>query len=199
MTMPRRFCMLLAALAATAVATAVAIGFSVASAGAAAPGLCGVVPVLCPPTTPPRTAPPTTVARVAPATTTAPTTAHAPLTPVVKKAASTAARANAPAVASVGAGGLSVNAADIGVPALASNDAAAPELAPAGAPASIRAPTPTALSGLVGAAANPLRGLPDYHSRMRIALSVLVLLVAAVAAAQLPESRRSPQRKPPAT
>jgi hypothetical protein len=51
---------------------------------------------------------------------------------------------------------------------------------------------PPFLPGLVGSA----RGLPDHHASARIALSVLVLIVAVVAAAQLPASRRLPRPQP---
>lgn len=195
MTMLRRICLLFSAVAASAVATAAAIGFSVTPASAAAPGLCGVIPVLCPPTTPPKTAPPTTAP---PATTTPPTTARPTVTTAVRKAASTAARVVAPAVASVGGRGLSAPASEMDLPALGGTDAAAPQLAPAAAPTFAATSPQTVLSGLVGATGSPLGHMPSYHSRLRLALSVLVLLIAAVAAAQLPESRRAPQPEEPA-
>lgn len=165
--------------------TAVLAG-SVSTAGAAQPGLCPLLPILCPPTTVAK-APPTPV----PATTASPKTA-APTTvrPPVATARTTAANRNTSAVASVGDGALPALQADTGA-AAASTDDAAPQLAGLPRPSTIPltvAPPPAAVPGLVGAS----KGLPNDRSTLRVGLSLVVLLVAAVAAAQLPAARRSP-------
>lgn len=159
---------------------------NVPTAGAAQPGLCPLLPILCPPTTVAK-APATTTApaTTAPPKTAAPTTGRPPPT----TARTTATNRNTSAVASVGDGALPASPADAGA-AAASADDAAPQLA--GLPTATTipltmAPAPGAVSGLVGAS----KGLPNDRSTLRVALSLLVLLVAAVAAAQLPASRRS--------
>jgi hypothetical protein len=76
------------------------------------------------------------------------------------------------------------------MPAL-SADAAAPELAVTAAPTTtVFTGVAPAFSGFVGVTTP---GLPNDHKTGRVALSILVLLVAAVATAQIPPSRRSPR------
>jgi hypothetical protein len=159
-------------------------------------GLCTLLPALCPPSTT-KTTPTTAPATTAPPTTKAPVTTP----PVTTKAAtgstaaatqrSTTANRSGPALASVGAAGLPAPAqAPSDMPALGA-DAAAPQLAVTAAPATtVFTRLPPAFSGLV---ATTTPGLPNEHKTLRVALSILVLLVAAVATAQLPASRRSPR------
>jgi hypothetical protein len=207
MTMLRGARLLFTTLAAGTLATASLVGLTVSSAGAVSrAGVCTLLPVLCPPTTPPKTAPPTTKA---PVVTAPPSTAHVPPTVAATAAAKATTKATAtalhgsaqPAVASVGAGVLppAVAApADLG----AGSDAAAPQLAPASALAAgntTATTTSSSFSGLVGATQNPLTGLPSKHSRLRLVLSLFVFLIAAIAAAQIPESRRSPRPALPPT
>jgi len=165
-------------------------GASPAGAASTTPATtCGILGLLCPPTTPAKapvtTAPPTTVRQ-----TTSTTTAKKPVT-----TATTATQSRQPTgVASVGVAGLPL--AGVGnIPALGADPASAPQLAGtasattttvAAAPPTIL--TPRVVSGLVGATG----GLPNDHATLRIVLSVLALLIAGVAAAQLPASRRSP-------
>jgi hypothetical protein len=157
-------------------------------------GLCTLLPALCPPTT--KTTPTTAAATTTPPTTKAPVTTP----PGATKAAtgstaastqrSTTANRSQPAVASVGAAGLPAPAlAPADMPALGA-DAAAPELAVTATPTTTALTGPPAFSGFVGVSAP---GLPNAHKTLRIALSILVLVVAAVATAQLPASRRSPR------
>jgi hypothetical protein len=178
-------------------ASMVVLWSGVSTAGATSrDGLCTLLPALCPPTTkttpttkaPVTTAPPTTKA---PATTPPATTKPATGTTAAATQRSTTANRSGPAVASVGAAGLSAPAmAPSDMPALGA-DAAAPELAVTAAPTTtVFTRVPPALSGLVG---TTTAGLPNDHKSLRVALSILVLLVAAVAAAQLPPSRRSPR------
>jgi hypothetical protein len=65
-----------------------------------------------------------------------------------------------------------------------------PQLAGSPAPTTTLVTLPAeAFSGLAGAG----RGVPSDHSKAREALSVVVVLIAVLAAAQLPASRRSPR------
>jgi hypothetical protein len=100
----------------------------------------------------------------------------------------------------VGAGVLPA-AAVAPVDLSAPSDAAAPQLAPVAGTAIGDTTATTASSaysgGVLGATQNPLTGLPDKHSRLRLGLSLVVFLIAAIAAAQIPESRRSPRPAPP--
>lgn len=146
--------------------------------------ICVLLPALCPPTTPAPTAPPTTKAATttvpAPTTTAArTTTTKTPTT--TKKATSLSSSGRA----SVGAAGVSVT--DL-TPVAASADSPAPELAVSNTstPPAV-APRAAALGTLSGPA-----GPPSRHSGLRTVLSLIALVFAAVAAAQLPASRRSP-------
>jgi len=159
-----------------------------AAAGATAP--CTPIVLLqplCPKTTTPVTmAPPTT----APPTTKAPTTTRPPSTATATKKAP--AQSSAGRATPVGDGGQPVSGAGaIVLPSLGSGAAAvAPQLA---APS-----TTTALAGVPEfepqqSVVSNINGLPNDHSTARIILSLLTALVAAVALAQLPASRRTPQ------
>lgn len=153
--------------------------------------------ILCPPTTP-ATTPPTTHA---PVTTAPPTTAARPTTtaPAAKRSTTPATTGRVTATRpAVGAGGVAApSAGPIDLPALGTgSDPAAPQLAGTSAPTTTVAANaplvslvPLTPSGLVGTA----RGLPDDHARVRVLLSILALLIAAVAVAQLPSRRRTPQ------
>ena len=163
---------------------AAVIGFAAAPASAATgPGLCAVLPALCPPTTkaptkpPVTTAPPTTASKAAARPT---TTRPATTTTIVVHGASSLGSGQLPAGAAGGAG------LGDAAPQLAPD--MGPQLAGSPAPATTVATLPGhAFSGLVGASG----GLPSDHSRAREALSIVVVLIAVLAAAQLPASRRS--------
>ena len=195
----------LGALAASSVATVAVVAFTVTPARAdTSATVCTLLPILCPPTTkpkpPPTTSPPTTTA---PAATTAPTAAatHASTARTTAKSVS-AAPAKKAAPASVGTPGLLLPAS--GALDLPADNATAPQLATVAVPATAVPTTAVPallgtlpLSGLVGATQNPVSGLPSDHGPVRVALSLLVLVIAAVAAAQLPQSRRHPRPDEP--
>jgi hypothetical protein len=197
MSMPRPFrlfALTLGALASTAV-----LWLGAAPAGAV-PGASlqavACIPLLqkCPPPTTATTKPAvTTVPLTTVLTTTTRPKTSTPTTAAVRATTTTTAR-NTPGVASVGAPGVPSAALAPGdLAGLATGaDPAAPQLAgiPAPAPsATVVVTIPPALSGLVGTD----RGLPNDHASLRLALSVVVLLVAGVAVAQLPTSRRFPR------
>jgi hypothetical protein len=179
------------ALGAGALASVAVLWLGVIPARAAArTGIC--IPLL------PSTCPTTTVATTPPTTKAPPTTTATTVPPKTGHPASTVAgtsRTTAPrrttAAPSVGAAGLPALPAGTGDPLLATGaDPSAPQLAGTPAPSSPAvATTSPALSGLVGAT----KGLPNDHATVRIVLSIGGLLVAALAIAQLPASRRSPR------
>ena len=163
--------------------------FSPAGATSNAPPC--LLPILCPPPTAPKApsttkAPPTTTATTAPSSTARTTaTTAAARRPATTNRATPAASVGAPSVAAPALGPADLPALGTG------SDAAAPLLAGASAPSTILGPSSPspALSGLVGTT----KGLPNDHSQARLVLSILVLLIAATAAAQLPASRRFPR------
>jgi hypothetical protein len=182
----------LALLLATGALATTALGLADARPAAAAPspGLCTLLPVLCPTTTTPTTKPAATTTK--PPATTPPTTARPAVRATVAARTSTVNQGTG-GVSSVGDGVLPAPAAAVEGPV---GDDAAPQLAVTPSPSStvVTFPLPD-LSGLVGTTA----GLPDDHARLRIGLSLVVLLIGIVALAQLPASRRSPGaiRPPP--
>ena len=173
------------------VAGTAVLGWAAPPASAASPGLCTLLPALCPPAAPATTKP--APATTAPPKTTPPTTARAPAITAATTPRTTTASRNASAVSSVGAGVLPPSVA--AVPGSTPDDAV-PELAglPTTSTTAISAASvaPQALSGLGGATS----GLPNDHSTLRVLLSLVVLLIAAVAVAQLPASRRLPRPRP---
>jgi hypothetical protein len=191
MMMTRHVPLILRVLAGGALVTVAVLwaGTGPAAASAAAP--CTPIVILqplCPKTTTPSTmAPPTT----APPTTKAPTTTR-PSSSAATATKKTAAQSTSGRATSVGDGSPSVPAAGaIVLPSLGSGaDAVAPQLA---APS-----TTTALAGVPEvqpeqSVLTSVKGLPNDHATARIILSLLTVLVAALALAQLPASRRTPQ------
>jgi hypothetical protein len=145
--------------------------------------------ILCPKTT----APPTTAAATsAPPTTKALVTGH-PTSPATSSAKKSVASKTSARAVSVGDPGLPASVPGVVTPSLSSGaDAVAPQLAGTAAPttSSAVADAPVAQSRLsvVGEV-----GLPNDHATLRIVLSLLTALVAGVALAQLPASRRRPR------
>ncbi len=198
MSMRGRIPILGLAVAVTALAASAGL-WLVARPAAALPraGICLPILQTCP------TTPKTVTTTKAPTTTVAtPTTSKAVRSTASTTAARTATAATttttrkASTQPAIGAGALPATAAlpndlsGLG----AGVDPAAPQLAaPAPPGTTASGVVPLVLPGLVGTTA---RGLPDDHAAARIALSGLVLLIALVAAAQLPKSRRSPRPKP---
>jgi hypothetical protein len=161
-----------------------------ASAGA---GVC--IPLL--PQTCTTTTKPTTTTTKAPATTTPPTTAkatHSTTTTTAPRATTTVVR-RTPGVASVGAGGPPAPSSAGDPSALGTGvDPAAPQLAVTAPPTTtaVRIAPPVALPAVAGGAP----GSRNDHASARLALSLLVVVVALVAVAQFPVSRRSPRPSP---
>ncbi|MGH9126576.1 MAG: hypothetical protein ACRDZ8_17880 [Acidimicrobiales bacterium] len=181
--------LLLAATSALFAAVA-AIGSSVGAAAANPTGGC-LLGIICAPTT---TAP-------HPATTTPPATAPPPSPTTARATATTAARSTATTRAptrnvqpSVGVSGLPVSGS-VNLPAIGTaSDPVAPQLAgtPDGPSTSSTTLLTEALPPAFHSIAAPA-GLPNDHRTLRIVLSVMALLVAALALGQLPGSRRRPR------
>jgi len=192
MSMPRlpRFAVL--AVAGTTLAMSFLLG-GVASRATASPraGSCLLPGILCPTTTLPRPTATTSAPTTAPPTT-HPTTAT---TAVTKKSTATTSPKKSTSGPSVGVAGLPVTGS-INLPAIGTDTVpAAPQLAGTPSPtvSTVLYSPPTVLSGLVGTTTG---GLPNDHATLRITLSVLALVIAAVALAQLPGYRRSPRSRP---
>lgn len=173
------------------------VGAGPASAVAAAVPCTPIVILqpLCPKTTvPPTTVPPTT----APPTTKAPATTRptSSATTAPKKAAAkaTSSRAASPA-ASVGDGALPTSAPGaVDLPAIGSGaDAVAPQLAGTATSSTTQVVAGVPVVQPQLSVVGNVKGLPDDHSGLRILLSILTALVAAVAVAQVPASRRIPR------
>jgi hypothetical protein len=190
-----RLRLLLCAVAGGVLAGAAMVGFGVTAASATPQDLCQLLPALCPTTTVPK-APPTTHASLA---TTAPTPAPPATT---HPAGSTATTKPAPRRVipqpSVGAAGLAVPQGPAEMPSLGTTDPPAPLLAATAIPSITPTTDPSALSGLVGAAGESASGTRSANAALRIALSMLALVIAGLATAQLPESRRTPRSEDPA-
>jgi hypothetical protein len=193
MSMPRlpRFAMLAVAGATLAMALMLGGALSPAAASPRA-GSCLLPGILCPTTTVPRT-----VTTTAPVTTVPPTTHPTTATTAApnKTTATTSPKKSSSSQPSVGVAGLPVTGS-INLPAIGADTVpAAPQLAGTPTPtvSTVLYSPPTVLSGLVGATT---RGLPNDHATLRIALSLLALVIAAVALAQVPGSRRSPRSRP---
>lgn len=178
------------ALATASLVAAAVLLWSAAPAGAVeSNGVCTLLPGLCPTTTVAKStattaAPPTTAKPPAATPTTHPSTAATTTT-------TTAAKKTVVQQPAIGAAGVP---APVDLPSLGAGDPTAPALA--NPPTSSTAPVvfaPLPVPGLVGSAAGTSTGLPDDHSALRIAFALLVMVIAGVAIAQLPASRRSPR------
>jgi hypothetical protein len=194
LTMARCWRLVISAASAGALLGLGGLVVSAAPAHAAAP--CSTLlgqPILCP--TPPTTRPPATTATTrTPATTKAPATTK---TAATTKPATTIARAVTPVIGV----GPSAASLPVGLDQVPAPSADAPQLAgtpPAGPGPTLPVADPGAPSGVAAVTGPASAGLPDHHAPIRILLSLLTIVIAAVAVAQLPASRRLLHREPAA-
>ena len=177
--------------AASFLAAAVLLWSAGPASAAGGSGVCNLLPGLCPTSTVPKT----TTTKAPPPTTAKPPAVTPATHPAAATTTATTAKQTVVQQPVIGAAGVP---SPVDLPSLGAGDQTAPALA--NPQTSSTAPVvfaPLPVPGLVGSAAGTAAGLPDDHSALRIAFALLVLVIAGVAIAQLPASRRSPRANRP--